>query len=498
MLNRCIVSLVSAVAAALASTQSSVAANTWTSTWTQTYSNTQTISNIDSSLTILTTTATTTYNGDTTQTQTVTVTGPRQASMQADVVIETIQPCTTTVGSALSAAASASIIQGYGRVTVNNHTYTQTYNGQRTQTHTATLANAAGTISTGPSTLNAECADAPRYTTVELTGLTHAAAINELGDVAGQIGPATTGNGQYRAAIWEDGQVIDLGVAGCRGFVIWCGSTALGLNNQGVAVGESNIANGSLAPFYNFWAGMYKHETVFGHDGPRPLKTIGWYGGVAEDISNNGTVVGYTLSSDAAVAHADYLQHGFVMDKEMIWGIGEFGQTSSALAVNEHNVVTGAIDVDGHMRAYRWRDGVVTVLDHLGGMTSRGKDIANSQNQIVGEATTTEGHLRAVTWHQDALIDLGTLPEDTTSTANALNERGDIVGTSGARAALWRNQRVYDLNALVDAARMRLVEAIDINNHGEIVAKGSDGKFYVLKPLRGTNGTPSARPNAID
>lgn len=204
-------------------------------------------------------------------------------------------------------------------------------------------------------------------------------------------------------------------------------------------------------------------------------------------MNNRGTIVGHSRSTDWVSGNGDYLVHGYVLADSKTYEIGSYGQTSRAVAVNEKDVVTGDIAVDGYSRAFQWQDGVVTLLGHLGGLTSRGKDIANSNHAIVGDSADAKGFLHSALWDGTNLVDLGMLPGDTMSSANAINELHQIVGASGTTAVLWQFGQILDLNDHVALpAPVRLVAAIDINNHGEILAKGSDGKFYLL--TRRTNG----------
>jgi probable HAF family extracellular repeat protein len=74
--------------------------------------------------------------------------------------------------------------------------------------------------------------------------------------------------------------------------------------------------------------------------------------------------------------------------------------------------------------------------------------------------------------------DLGTLPGDSKSGALAINDRGDVVGVSrntsgGARAFLWQNGVMTDMNDLIPAnSPLLLLFAAGINSRGEIVGYG--------------------------
>ncbi len=74
--------------------------------------------------------------------------------------------------------------------------------------------------------------------------------------------------------------------------------------------------------------------------------------------------------------------------------------------------------------------------------------------------------------------DLGTLPGDATSVGLVVNEAGDVVGESddamgNARAYLWHNGVMNDLNHLTYGSSLYLLCALAINARGEIVGFGA-------------------------
>lgn len=92
---------------------------------------------------------------------------------------------------------------------------------------------------------------------------------------------------------------------------------------------------------------------------------------------------------------------------------------------------------------------------------------------------------RPFAWtEQTGLVDLGTPPGYPYAIASAINARGEIVGEFAAfftefsspldlRAALWKDGKVYDLNACVPAGSgWNLYSASAINARGQIVAFG--------------------------
>jgi probable HAF family extracellular repeat protein len=87
------------------------------------------------------------------------------------------------------------------------------------------------------------------------------------------------------------------------------------------------------------------------------------------------------------------------------------------------------------------------------------------------------------------MTDLGTLG-GADSQADAINRGGQIVGwaqtASGEqRACLWNAGQMVDLNTLVKLGQNAfLIEATAINDAGQIVANGSNGRAYLITVSR--------------
>jgi probable HAF family extracellular repeat protein len=95
--------------------------------------------------------------------------------------------------------------------------------------------------------------------------------------------------------------------------------------------------------------------------------------------------------------------------------------------------------------------------------------------------------------------DLGTLAGDFNSAALGINDKGQAVGVSndnsgGARAFLWQNDRMTDLNELVvgDSPFHQLLFAAGIDSRGEIVGFGLTNSFEVHAFLATPAGTTAS------
>jgi probable HAF family extracellular repeat protein len=125
--------------------------------------------------------------------------------------------------------------------------------------------------------------------------------------------------------------------------------------------------------------------------------------------------------------------------------------------------------------------GKVQDLGTLGGTNSVALGI-NSAGNVVGAAETASGLVHAFVYKGGSLVDIGTLSNPPGpaynnvpySEANAINNAGQIVGSSNGHAFLFDQGRMFDLNSLMPIPNVTLVNAISINNLGQIMVWGED------------------------
>lgn len=182
------------------------------------------------------------------------------------------------------------------------------------------------------------------------TGMAY--ALNRAEDIAGQY---WNGSG-YRAFLLRDGVQYDLGTLG--GAI----SGATAINNRGVVVGQSEIAQqGSV------------HAFAYADGVMRDLGTLGGDDSVATDINDHGEIVGYTGTTmeDMVAFIADA---GGNMRKLL-----DMPGTSFANGINDRGAVVGVVNGKGFLLD----GGALTILDDLpqvraAGWTSlRPKDISD-------------------------------------------------------------------------------------------------------------------------
>jgi len=116
----------------------------------------------------------------------------------------------------------------------------------------------------------------------------------------------------------------------------------------------------------------------------------------------------------------------------------------------------------------------------------------NDAAQLAGVSLNPEtGRIEAFRQQNGTRIMLGTLG-GSFSIARDLNDHGEVVGGSltegdeNFHGFLYRGNRLHDLNEFLDpAAGWELIQALGINNHGEIIGIGSytgQDRIVLLRP----------------
>lgn len=242
--------------------------------------------------------------------------------------------------------------------------------------------------------------------------------VRDDGTVVGVLGVPTT-DGPY-AALWQDGDVLELGTLPGGDF-----SRARAVNSLGQVVGE--WGNEDFGPIHGFvWeAGVMKDL------GP----VLGAHSSHAVDISDLGAIVGWLRES--------------------------LGDDEVAYLVEEE---------------------VVTVLGHIpGGFRSRATAL-NTAGDVVGlgirlDQETGGTVTRPFLWSDGEMSDLGTLPGFKRSAARDINDGGDIVGDSWhvgdnqdiSDAFVWQDGVMRSLNALISTEiGVHITNVTSVNKEGQI------------------------------
>jgi probable HAF family extracellular repeat protein len=272
------------------------------------------------------------------------------------------------------------------------------------------------------------------------------------------------------AFLYSNGTMIDLGTLPGGGS--FAGSIADGINDSGQVVGQS-------ATF-----GTNDHGFLYSGGTMVDLGTLpGGYNSFARGINSSSQIVGNSDVHGGVQDHAFLYSAGRMIDLGTLPG----GTNSGAWRINNSGQVVGQSDrTGGATHAFLYSNGRMTDLGTLSGASDSFATSINNSGQIVGYSDFANGSTHAFLYGGGTMSDLGTLPGGTYSSAGDINSSGQIVGaakTAGGvlHAVLYSGGTMTDLNNLVSLGGAYLTSATRINDHGQIVAIGSDGT-YLLAP----------------
>jgi probable HAF family extracellular repeat protein len=330
--------------------------------------------------------------------------------------------------------------------------------------------------------------------------------INSAGLIAGiaqngQTDPLIPGFPEFRAVLWQNGSITDLGTLD-GGYE----SLAFGMNDSGDIVGPA--LNTVPDDFCLFAPGLCTTQTraVLWQKGAiQDLGTLGGPDALAFFINQRSQVAGYSYVNSTPNSASDMCGANIPTADPFLWDrkrgmvdLGTLGGTCGfPKALNNRGQVVGLSDMPGDLtfHPFLWTEpGPIQDLGTLGGNNGFAQWI-NDRGDIVGDADlpgpAPQNH-HAVLWRKNGAerIDLGVLPGYSCSRAFSVNSRGQVVGSLtnsdlcpnldpslnyvSGHAFLWENGGpIVDLNSLIPpGSSLDLAIPYGINDSGEIVGSG--------------------------
>jgi probable HAF family extracellular repeat protein len=327
----------------------------------------------------------------------------------------------------------------------------------------------------------------------------------------GTVDPLDSSSPTYRAVLWRDGKIADLGALE-GGNTSW--ASAVNSSGQVVGFSQNGISDGSplAAQFFGFPATTQTRAFLWLNGEMRDLGTLGGPDAIAAFVNEAGQIAGYSYTdSDPNATTGLPTLDPFFWEQGRMVDIGTLGGAFGDVNwLNNRGQVVGDSDLAGDLvsHAFVWQGGKLEDLGTLGGDTASPGYISDS-GDIVGKADlpgpAPQNH-HAILWRNGRKIDLGVLKNegDLCSRAFWVNSSGQVVGNSesealcdvsGEHAFLWQDgSPMVDLNSLIPAySPLELSHAFVITDSGEIaglgVPSGCDpsndfvcGHAYVLIP----------------
>ena len=262
------------------------------------------------------------------------------------------------------------------------------------------------------------------------------------------------------------------------------------MNNRGEVAGFA--LNAEPDPFSIFYF------LAYGSSNGTQTRAFLWQGGQMQDVGTLGGPDAFAVFENerGEIAGFSYTNStpnpttGFPTLDPFLWEDGKMldlgglgGTFGQPTALNNRGQVVGFSNVAGDQSSHPffWSQGkLIDLYTNTTGGNPLTADAINDAGEIVGAAAFPSQTYDAYLRKGGVATDLGHLNGDCTSEAWAINSGGQVAGISfscdgvTARAFLWENGSLVDLNTLIPASSsLQLVWPMAINDRGEIDGVGN-------------------------
>jgi len=326
--------------------------------------------------------------------------------------------------------------------------------------------------------------------------------VNSGGTGAGMSGTAATdpntGWPADNAVIFKNGRVINLGTLP-GGYE----SQANDINDRGQVSGFAS--NGTADPYSMFDWGTQARSFIWQDGKMRDIGTLGGPDAVSTTLNASGQITGQSYTNVTANAATGVpTTDPFLWQRGHMLDLGTLGGTYGlANWLNDAGEVVGQSNLAGDQTAhpFLWKDGKMTDLGTLGGPYGFA-DWVSEHGDVAGAAQTASQAFHAFLWRHGTMTNLRPTGGAPWAFAEGVNDSGQVVGhdsdTQGQElaAVLWAGGHGYDLNTLIAPSRLHLVTAYYIDDHGDIVGRGTlpngDQRAFLL--VRNPSAPLPSRP----
>ncbi|MCG3126298.1 MAG: hypothetical protein CHACPFDD_01130 [Phycisphaerae bacterium] len=240
--------------------------------------------------------------------------------------------------------------------------------------------------------------------------------------------------------------------------------------------GSAINAAGTVAGVMGIQSGSQTFNFPFRHTAERGMELVACFNGTQGNVAGvnaNGDIAGSWALSD------DTTYHGyFVTSENTLHDLGTLGGAYSyATGVNDNRQVCGYSASTSDTQAFRWEDGFMMPLGTLGGSFSVGNAI-NAAGQVTGTSSSSEGWQHAFRYSDGAgMEDLQTLEDILMSQGQFINERGDVAGWYLPQTCMQRTFIYTDQTGMLDIGAIEdgMLTPNGLNNRGQIVGQAIRG-----------------------